>query len=246
MQISDFMGQYANSLSNGTAVSQAGPSSAAQQVGTSLTQQLAAGTIFEGSINSVDGTKVLLGLSNGQTIPARLDGNLSLLLGESMFFQVKSNDGNTISIRPYSNDGTMNPTIQKALAAAGVEMTEETVDLVDHMMQEGLSIDKNSLHMMRQALFQNPGVPFSTLAEMSRFGIPLNPQMASQFQNYQMDQHQMMGQMNAVMDELPKAFDASRMDLEQLKQLNTQILTILEDGMPQAEAEAAFFVEAGE
>ena len=236
MQITDYLVQYANSIANGTsAAAQTSQAASTQTVGMDLAGQLQEGSIFEGSINALDGSKVILGLSNGQTIPARLEGNLSLLLGESLFFQVKSNDGNTISIRPYMNEGTMNPAIQKALEAAGMEMTEETVDLVNRMMQEGLSIDKNSLHMMRQVLFQTPGVPLSTLAEMSRYGIPLNSQMATQFQNYQMDQHEMLSQMNKVMNELPQVFDSAELDAGQLKQLNAQILSIIEEGMPQPE-----------
>ena len=97
MQIADYLGQYANSLAN--APVQASSPKAGTQAVQSLVSELTemqAGSVFEGSINSIDGSKVLLGLSNGQTIAARLEGSMDLMLGQSVFFQVKSNDGNTI------------------------------------------------------------------------------------------------------------------------------------------------------
>ena len=117
MQIADYLGQYANTLAN---ASSAAPSSVqnagtvTQSVVSELTQ-MQEGAVFEGSINAMDGSKILLGLQNGQTITARLEGSVNLMLGQSVFFQVKSNDGNTIAIKPFTDGQTFNPTIQKAL-----------------------------------------------------------------------------------------------------------------------------------
>ena len=139
MQIADYLGQYANTLAN---ASSAAPSSVqnagtvTQSVVSELTQ-MQEGAVFEGSINAMDGSKILLGLQNGQTITARLEGSVNLMLGQSVFFQVKSNDGNTIAIKPFTDGQTFNPTIQKALDAAGMEMTKDTMDMVNRMMEEG-------------------------------------------------------------------------------------------------------------
>ena len=70
----------------------------------SSVRELTVGNIFEGTVNSVSGGKVILGLSNGTELTARLDANMQLVKGQSMFFQVKSNNGETIAIRPYTVD----------------------------------------------------------------------------------------------------------------------------------------------
>lgn len=244
MQIADYLGQYANSLANASMAAPAAKTgSVATQNLVSQITQMQEGSVFEGSINSIDGSKVLLGLGNGQTISARLDGSVDLLLGQSVFFQVKSNDGNTIAIKPFMGGQAFNPTIQKALDAAGMEMTKDTIDMVNRMMEEGMPIDKQSLASMRQALVQNPYVPLDTAVRMAKLGIPVNSQMAAQFENYQNDRHSMLNEMNKVMDGLPEVFAKASGGTPQLLQLNQQILSILqtEEGGTQG---AQLFAEA--
>lgn len=228
MQIADYLGQYANTLANASASASASAQTAAavtQSVASELTQ-MQAGAVFEGSINAMDGSKIVLGLGNGQTIAARLEGSVNLMLGQSVFFQVKSNDGNTIAIKPFMEGQPFNPTIQKALDAAGMEMTKDTMDMVNRMMEEGLPIDKQSLASMRQTLMQNPYVSLDTAVTMTKLGIPVNNQMAAQFENYQNDHHSMLQEMNKVMDGLSQVY--ARAPASHLQQLNEQILSILQ------------------
>lgn len=242
MQIADYLGQYANTLAN---ASSAAPSSVqnagtvTQSVVSELTQ-MQEGAVFEGSINAMDGSKILLGLQNGQTITARLEGSVNLMLGQSVFFQVKSNDGNTIAIKPFTDGQNFNPTIQKALDAAGMEMTKDTMDMVNRMMEEGLPIDKQSLASMRQTLMQNPYVSLDTAVTMTKLGIPVNSQLAAQFENYQNDRHSMLNEMNQVMEGLSKVY--AKAPASQLQQLNQQILSILQ-GAEKSQSGVQLFLE---
>ena len=70
--------------------------------------------------------RVTLALSNGQQLSARMEGKVSLSLGQSMFFQVKSNDGTQIAIRPFVVDGNgVNFTLMTALNVAGLARQNE-------------------------------------------------------------------------------------------------------------------------
>lgn len=241
MQIADFLGQYANTLTNAPlAGSSAKTGSTATQRLVSEFTQMQEGSVFEGSINSIEGSKILLGLGNGQTISARLEGSVNLMLGQSVFFQVKSNDGNTIAIKPFMGGQTFNPTIQKALDAAGMEMTKDTIDMVNRMMEEGMPIDRQSLAAMRHTLMQNPHVSLNTAVLMEKLGIPVNDQMASQFENYQQDQHSVLAEMNRVMDALVDVYAKADGNASRLLQLNQQILTILQADEGAAEGTPLF------
>ena len=135
MQISDLVGQYSRNVANGTEELH-GAQSVQKLVST--IGDLSAGSIFEGTINSVRGGKVTLALGNGQTITARLDGKMDLQQGSSMFFQVRANDGQTIAIRPYTELGNVsNPILLNALSAAQVPATDRTLVMVDTMMHCG-------------------------------------------------------------------------------------------------------------
>lgn len=111
MQISDLVGQYHNSTERPQMTGTTGVSKIVSSI-----KDMGAGNIFEGTVNSVKNGQVVLGLSNGQTVTARLEGKVSLTVGQSMFFQVKSNEGGTISIKPYTVAGnSMNITLMDAL-----------------------------------------------------------------------------------------------------------------------------------
>lgn len=245
MQIADFIGQYANMLNAPLAGPSAKTGNVATQRLVSEFTQMQEGAVFEGSVNSIEGSKILLGLGNGQTISARLEGSVNLMLGQSVFFQVKSNDGNTIAIKPFMGGQTFNPTIQKALDAAGMEMTKDTIDMVNRMMEEGMPIDRQSLSAMRHTLMQNPNVPLQTAVLMAKLGIPVNDQMASQFENYQHDQHSMLAEMNQVMDGLADVFAKADGGASRLLQLNQQILSILQ-GKEGTGQEAQLFLDAAQ
>lgn len=233
MQITDYLEQYQHMLDNTgtTAPTSKTEEKAAQSLVSKLTQ-LQTGSVFEGSINAIDGTKVLLGLSNGHTVSARLEGSMNLMLGQSVFFQVKSNDGNTIAIKPYSDEKIFNPTIQKALQAAGMEMTKDTLAMVNHMMEQGMPIDKNALASMYHTLLKNPQVPMQTAIAMAKLQIPVTNQMAAQFENYQNDRHTVLNQMEQVLDALTETYGKMSGKVSQLLQFQEQVLTVLDDGMP--------------
>lgn len=248
MQISDFLGQYQTMLDNAAASSSSvkAEGTVEQNLVSTLTR-LEAGMVFEGSIHSIAGSKVLLGLGNGQTIAARMESSMDLMLGQSVFFQVKSNDGKTIEIKPYTGNHNFNPAIQKALNAAGMEITKDTLDMVNHMMEQGMPIDKNSLASMYHTLLQNPGIPMQMAMAMSKLGIPVNAQMAAQFENYQNDRHALLSQMEQVTDALPGAYaKAAGQSADGLLQFNSQVLAILGDGIPKQDGANLFVAQLPE
>ena len=162
--------------------------SQSQSLTGSVTDNLKEGEIFEGSVNSIENGKVTIGLANGQTMTARLDSGVSLVPGQSVFFQVKSNDGNLVQIRPVSlNSLDANPTLLKALDMANIAVNERTINMVNSLMQNSLSINPENLTVMNRAMLNNPQVEPQTLVTMAKYGLELTPENISMFQNYAND-----------------------------------------------------------
>ena len=181
MQISQMAKQYQNTTANTEAMN--GTRGVEKLV--SSVRELTAGNIFEGTVNSVNGGKVVLGLSNGTLLTARLDANMQLLQGQSMFFQVKSNNGETIAIRPYTVDGAgANLTLLNAIKAASLPVTEKYLNMANSMMQEQLPIDKNTMNQMARVLMANPDMSVNALVQMKKLNIPITREMIAQFENY--------------------------------------------------------------
>lgn len=185
MQISDLIGQYHQNRSEPKEVIK-GVKGVENLVSTLLGMKR--GNVFEGTINEVKGNRVTLGLSNGQAIHARLDGKLSFRPGDSMFFQVKSNEGGVIEIKPFMVDGeTANLTLLNALKAAGLPTDGKNLTMVNSMMQENMSIDAESLGRMAREGIKYPEADITTLVQMKKLQLPLSGSNISQFENYQND-----------------------------------------------------------
>ena len=194
----------------------------------STLEELSSGSVFEGTVSSVKNGKVTLALSDGQTITARLSGKVPLSQGTPMFFQVKSNDGVTIEIKPYTGAGSGgNPILTNALTEGTVPVTERNLAMVDAMMKEQMPIDKQSLLNMARIANMNPGVNITTVVSMTKLGIPVSPEMAAQFENYMTDEHAILQEMDQAMNELADLAGSSDLTPNQAVQMNHKILSIL-------------------
>lgn len=230
MQISNLVSQYNNSVANGEPMTGA---KGVEKLVSSL-NEMSKGMIFEGTVSSVRGNQVKLALSNGQQILARLAGKFSFEQGQSVFFQVKNNDGGTIEIKPYTVDGEgVNLTLMDALKAAGLPVDGTNLSMVNKMMEEQMPIDKTSLNQMYQLVQDNKDINVTTLVELKRLGIEINQVNAAQFENYANDKQAITIAMDSLIDELPNALSAEDLSMYKLVSQARDILNIVTDGLPE-------------
>ena len=230
MQISNLVSQYNNSVANGEPMTGA---KGVEKLVSSL-NEMSKGMIFEGTVSSVRGNQVKLALSNGQQILARLAGKFSFEQGQSVFFQVKNNDGGTIEIKPYTVDGEgANLTLMDALKAAGLSVDGINLSMVNKMMEEHMPIDKTSLNQMYQLVQDNKDINVTTLVELKRLGIEINQVNAAQFENYANDKQAITIALDSLIDELPNALSAEDLSMYKLVTQARDILNIVTEGLPE-------------
>lgn len=228
MQISNLVSQYNNSVANGEPMTGA---KGVEKLVSSL-NEMSKGMIFEGTVSSVRGNQVKLALSNGQQILARLAGKFSFEQEQSVFFQVKNNDGGTIEIKPYTVDGEgANLTLMDALKAAGLSVDGINLSMVNKMMEEHMPIDKISLNQMYQLVQDNKDINVTTLVELKRLGIEINQVNAAQFENYANDKQAITIAMDSLIDELPNALSAEDLSMYKLVTQARDILNIVTEGL---------------
>lgn len=230
MQISNLVSQYNNSVANGEPMTGA---KGVEKLVSSL-NEMSKGMIFEGTVSSVRGNQVKLALSNGQQILARMAGKFSFEQGQSVFFQVKNNDGGTIEIKPYTVDGEgANLTLMDALKSAGLPVDGINLSMVNKMMEEQMPIDKTSLNQMYQLVQDNKDINVTTLVELKRLGIEINQVNAAQFENYANDKQAITIAMDSLIDELPNALSAEDLSMYKLVTQARDILNIVTEGLPE-------------
>lgn len=227
MQITDMLGQYNRNIANGVEI--AGGTQGIRQLTSSLSE-MSVGNVFEGSINHMENGVVTLGLPDGKTIQARLDSGVSVKLGESMFFQVRSNNGAQIAIRPFSGSFGSNPTLLNALEAANLPVSGKTITMVNTMMEQSMSIDKQSLMSMARLVMGNEGMDVNSIVQMVKLGIPVTQEMAAQFENYKSDQYAILNQLEFVMELLPEEMAGGNVSQDKLLEFNREMMKIFLGG----------------
>lgn len=167
-------------------------------------QEMTPGKVFEGTVLDIKNGQVTIGLNDGQTITARMENGVQLEKGMPMLFEVKANSGEQIAIHPVNWESAQNPTLLKALEAAGLKVTQQNLSMVSEMMKEQMPVDKASLLQMSRLIARFPETEVQTLLQMQKAGIEINDSTIVQFENYRNNQQAFLPEMRELMDGLPK------------------------------------------
>lgn len=166
-------------------------------------QELVPGKVFEGMVTDIKSNgQVTLGLSDGSTIQARMETGVTLEQGQPMLFEVKGTTEEQISIRPVVLESAQNPTLMKALEAAGLKVNPRNLSMVNQMMMEQLPIDRNSLLQMARAAAGFPQADMQMLVQMQKLGFQITENSLNQFQNYQNGQQAILPDLQNLMEGL--------------------------------------------
>ena len=224
MQISDMLAQYNRSSATGATAT--APQQGVQQL-VSAVREMTVGNVFEGTVNDIKNGTVTLGLANGQTVQARIAAGVQLTVGQAMFFQVKSNDGTTVEIRPYTNGNLNNPTLLKALDAAGIPAEPRMIDMVNSMMEEQMSIGRESLMDMARSISAYPDADIKSLVLMHKLDIPMSEEFIQQFENYKSDQAAITSQFDDVLESIGKLYQNENLSETEALELGSRIYQVL-------------------
>ena len=171
---------------------------------------LRAGSTIQGTVVSVSegegGERVATISVGNNVINAKLSDEMGLREGQTLNFSVRSNSASGVTITPLYENTSVDQSTLKALTAAGIEINNDTVQMVKDMMEAGLPIGKDALLEMNKNLSANPNTSISTMVEMKSLGIPINEINIVQFESYKNYEHQVTSAMEDIMNELPDAF----------------------------------------
>lgn len=170
--------------------------------------QLQPGDTFQGEIVSVNGEDVQIQLANGQYMAAKLERDVQLALGQVMNLQVQSNKDNRVVLKPvYDGKMQMLRVGEAALRAAHMAVNDRTMTLVSTLLENGMSINKNTLMLFNRLTLQNPNASAADLIKLSKLQLPINDNTLSQFQNYQKSAHKLLDGIREASDEILKLYD---------------------------------------
>lgn len=226
MHISNLVSQYQRNTNSNSTEELKGATSMQKLV--SAVSELTQGSVFEGTVTSVRGGKVTLSLSTGQSIVAQLEGRVQLKVGTPMFFQVKSNTGSVMSIKPYTGNGSGgNPILMNALTTAGVPVTERNLEMVKAMMRQQMPIDKQSILEMVKYVSSCEHANVQSIVDMVRLGLPVDAELATQFEQYGKGDYALLGKMNCVADQVLQLLGSEEVYPDKAVELNHKLVDML-------------------
>lgn len=171
--------------------------------------QLKAGDTFQGEITSVNGEDVQIQLINGQYLTAKLERDVQVALGQVLNLQVQSNKDNRVVLKPVSDGNLQMLRVgEAALRAANMAVNEKNLQLVAKLIENGMSIDKNTLMTYNRLALQNPKVNLSNIIELNKLQMPITEENAKQLQNYYNLEHKILDGVKEAADELVKTYDS--------------------------------------
>lgn len=161
------------------------------------------GETISGEVIAQDGKNVTLKLSDGQTINARLDGNSNVMLGKLLSFEVNtSSDNNTILLRPLFSNLNGSSTVNAALKAASLALSDNNITMTQSMIDAGMSINKNALTDMARVVNAYPNADPASIVMMTKMGLPIDEITVTQYENYKNFEHQIINEVNTLGNEI--------------------------------------------
>ena len=162
---------------------------------------LTVGSAISGQVMKVEGDTVYVKLPS-EVLTAKLQEGVNLQPGQSVTFAVSGISDKQITLQALFQNSAQTQVLEKALEQAGIAQTADSLSMVDAMMREGMSVDKNSLWQMYRQVLDYPQTTGENIVLMNRLQIPVNDLTAAQFQNLQNANGQLAQAANALTDSL--------------------------------------------
>lgn len=195
-------------------------------------QILTKGLIIQAEVIDLRGKDIKIQLNNSEIISGKISSDVPLSIGEQVTFQVEDASLTSISLKVMADNRKTSQSIiiDKALEDANLPKTERSIQIVQELLNNQMSIDKESLQKLylQSITFKNTSI--QTLVFMNKYGIELNDINTAQFEAYQNYEHRLVNGftmlINNLLEALPQASEGVAIKLNEfLLTLSTSQMT---------------------
>lgn len=185
-------------------------------------QTLIKGQIIKAEVIDLRGKDIKIQLNNSEIISGKINSDVPLSIGEQVTFQVEDASLTSISLKVMADNRLSSQSIivDKALEDANLPKTEKSIQLVQELLNNQMSIDKESLQKLYQQSITFKNASIQTLVFMNKYGIELNDINTTQFEAYQNFEHRLIygsdALLNTILDVLSQTSNEVATKLNQL------------------------------
>lgn len=160
------------------------------------------GDTLSGQLIAKDGNSIQLMIEGNTVLNTVLDQDVNVALGQQMSFEVKSNHDGQLTLRPLFANLSNSTNIVNALDAAGIPLSDETITMVDTLMQNGMPINKDMLQTINRECMLHPEADVRDIVMLHKMDIPVNDTSVNQMQMYRNNNQWMIDNVSDVASEL--------------------------------------------
>ena len=161
----------------------------AQKAGLALLNFLNQGESFTGQILDITQNRVTIALSDNAVITASLSDAPSFNIGDRADFVVKSNNNEQIVLKSVVPDAASEQIMQdagamKVLYNAGVTINEETLKLVNNLMQNNMPVSPEAVKAYVAAMNTVPNATPEDVVMLAKLNLPVTEENVAALHDY--------------------------------------------------------------
>ncbi|MGN0473018.1 MAG: hypothetical protein ACI4F8_09245, partial [Lachnospiraceae bacterium] len=193
---------------------------------------LTSGTYVTGEVIGTDKDGVQIRLEDDTVIYAKLENGAGLTNHAFVTFEVSQSSPSQVVLRPLYTNTAQASTVLSALQQAGMEISDRTMDMVNQMMREGLSIDRQSLGTMYHIVQENPSANVSDLVTIHALGLPINEQTITGFAGLGEMNRVLTNTMNQFVEDVTGTYEAilAEEGRQAAEAYLTELVALIQDG----------------
>ena len=170
---------------------------------------LALGDVIKGEISNLSGNEITITLENNTMIRGQISDSSMLSIGQKAAFRLDSLTPQGVLIAPLGNySETELSLINKALDEANLPATEYNQSAVKALMDNMMSINRESIQHLMQQAYDNKTNDMNTLALMNKLMMSVNPDSIQTFSNYRNGTEQLALQLQNYASNIPALLGA--------------------------------------
>ena len=151
------------------------------KAGLDLLREMSSGETFRGQIVDINQNVATILVGDDARITANINPDINLSVGQSVIFEVNSETDNSVSLRTLFTNIANENIANNALSQANIPINATSLALVSTLMEEGMSIDKDSLAQLYRTISANPEIQANEIIRMKQIGLELTSDNIAKF-----------------------------------------------------------------
>lgn len=173
------------------------------KAGLELLREMNSGDTFRGEVVDIAQNTATILIGEDARITANIDPNVNLSVGQSVLFEVNTDSDNLVSLRTLFTNIANEYIANNALTQANVPINATSLALVSTLMEEGMSIDKDSLALLYRNIVSNPEIQANEIIRMKQIGLELNADNIAKFDAVYNFESKISDSINTVINQIP-------------------------------------------